>query len=336
MGPEVRGHIAGPANKKPRKACYVILTCNVQRCQVRYRENYIEEDKPLVVTRYKDPYLPLPEQSGNSAETAEQSGNPIETAEQPEGAAQQRLLKLAVVADLHGRPSPELYEALKTEKPDAILIPGDLTTIGCEQSCGGQPQRSDNPEKLRKAENATLEFLKTAVRIAPVYYSRGNHEWGIDDAYRNAVKATGTVLLENEWVKFGNVFIGGQNSASCDAYSHRRCGKHILPDTDWLKNSPGGGYKILLCHHPEYYNLVAPYADLIISGHAHGGQWRMFGRGVFAPGQGLFPKYSRGMYENKMIVSAGLTNTTWVPRINNSTELVIVEIYATAVDPLKN
>ena len=109
-------------------------------------------------------------------------------------------MKIAVVADLNGKPRPELYEALKTEKPDAILIPGDLTTIGCEQFCGGQShnghfRRSDKPEnleKLRKAESTALEFLKTAGKIAPVYYSRGNHEWGMSDGFRSAVKATGT------------------------------------------------------------------------------------------------------------------------------------------------
>lgn len=96
-----------------------------------------------------------------------------------------------------------------------------------------------------------------------------------------------------------------------------------IPDTEWLRNSPDG-YKILLCHHPEYYPLIAPYADLIVAGHTHGAQWRFFGLGVFAPNQGWFPKYSKGKYD-KMIVSAGLTNTTWVPRINNPCELVIVE-----------
>jgi predicted MPP superfamily phosphohydrolase len=95
------------------------------------------------------------------------------------------------------------------------------------------------------------------------------------------------------------------------------------PDTEWLKDCPDG-YKILLSHHPEYYPLIEPYADLILSGHAHGGQFRLFGRGLFAPGQGFLPRYSKGMY-GKMCVSAGLTNTTWVPRINNPTELVIVE-----------
>ena len=139
---------------------------------------------------------------------------------------------------------------------------------------------------------------------------------------------TGAVLLENEWTEYSpGVFIGGQNSARCGA--KYKNGKLITedrkePDIAWLKKGTPDGYKVLLSHHPEYLPLVEPYADLIVSGHSHGGQFRLFGRGLFAPGQGWFPKYSRGQY-GKMIVSAGLTNTTWVPRINNPTELVIIE-----------
>ena len=163
-----------------------------------------------------------------------------------------------------------------------------------------------------------------------MYYSRGNHEWGLDDVYREAVKATGAVLLENEWTKFGDAWIGGQNSARCGA--KYKDGKEITgncgePDIEWLKNDTPDGYRVLLNHHPEYYSLIEPYADLILCGHTHGSQAVVFGRGLFAPGQGWFPKYTKGVYhDNKMIVSAGLTNTTWVPRINNPTELVIVEV----------
>ena len=152
----------------------------------------------------------------------------------------------------------------------------------------------------------------------------GNHEWGCNDEYREKVRETGTILLENEWAQFGDVWIGGQNSAKCYMEDFR-IEERKIPDMQWLTEKKPEGYRILLCHHPDYYHMVKDYADLVISGHAHGGQWRFFGRGVFAPGQGLFPKYSRGQYD-KMIVSAGLTNTTWIPRLFNPTELVIVEM----------
>lgn len=97
------------------------------------------------------------------------------------------------------------------------------------------------------------------------------------------------------------------------------------PDTDWLNQfTTISGYHVLLSHHPEYYPLVPEGVDLILSGHAHGGQWRIFGRGVWSPGQGLLPRWTRGVYD-RMVVSAGLSNTTWMPRIGNPTEVVYVE-----------
>jgi len=89
------------------------------------------------------------------------------------------------------------------------------------------------------------------------------------------------------------------------------------------------GYKILLCHHPEYYEryIRGLDIDLTLSGHAHGGQIRIFGQGLFAPGQGILPQVTSGLYDGRLIVSRGLCNTAWpIPRLNNETELVMVEL----------
>ena len=86
---------------------------------------------------------------------------------------------------------------------------------------------------------------------------------------------------------------------------------------------------LLLCHHPEYYPeyIRDTVIELTVAGHAHGGQWNFFGRGVFAPGQGLFPKYTAGVYDGgRLIVSRGATNTVKVPRFFNPTETVIINI----------
>ena len=64
----------------------------------------------------------------------------------------------------------------------------------------------------------------------------------------------------------------------------------------------------------------------MVSGHAHGGQWRIFGRGVFAPGQGLFPKYTSGIHDGRLVISRGLKKSGTIPRIFNSPELVIIDI----------
>lgn len=105
-------------------------------------------------------------------------------------------------------------------------------------------------------------------------------------------------------------------------------------DLDWLHAyAAKPGYKILICHHPEYYRRYIKDTewdtfDLIVSGHVHGGQWRIGRHGVLAPGQGLFPKYCYGCYDRKLIVSAGLSNTASVPRFGNPTELVMIHVAA--------
>ena len=84
-----------------------------------------------------------------------------------------------------------------------------------------------------------------------------------------------------------------------------------------------------MCHHPEYYPRYVRQADidLTVSGHAHGGQICLFGQGLYAPGQWLFPKYTAGFYDGqRLLVSRGLTNSTWVPRLWNPCELVLLQL----------
>lgn len=86
------------------------------------------------------------------------------------------------------------------------------------------------------------------------------------------------------------------------------------------------GYRILLCHHPEYYPryLMGRKIDLILSGHAHGGQWRIGQQGIYAPGQGLLPRLTSGVVDRKLVISRGLFNRAMIPRVNNPTEIVYV------------
>ena len=100
------------------------------------------------------------------------------------------------------------------------------------------------------------------------------------------------------------------------------------PQLEWLEDfAARDGYHILLCHHPEYYpRYLKPYdsIDLVLSGHAHGGQWRFFDRGIFAPGQGFFPKLTSGVHQ-RLVISRGLSNTTRFPRLNNPCEIVYID-----------
>ncbi len=152
------------------------------------------------------------------------------------------------------------------------------------------------------------------------------------------IRETGVCFLDNGWTEHRGAFIGGLTSHHALDYRLYRSGRqeryplrgkvaHLVrePDTSWLAEfEKQPGYKILLSHHPEYYPkyLRARPIDLVLSGHAHGGQWRLGSRGLFAPGQGLFPRLTSGVHDGRLVISRGLSNTAPVPRFNNPTELV--------------
>jgi len=227
-------------------------------------------------------------------------------------------LRLAVIADPHGIFSPNILKILRAESPDLILIPGDLM--------------EDHQLSQKDAEG--YAFLRECVAIAPTFYSLGNHEIGcyhshkpwlkhtptpLSDEIKRHIGETGAILLDNDCVRHGNLTVCGLTSGLN--------GGESKPDPDALARFANTeGFRILLCHHPEYY---VPYIrptniDLTVSGHAHGGQWRIFGRGVYAPGQGIFPRYTSGVIDGRCVISRGLSNHTSVPRIFNAPEVVMV------------
>ena len=232
-----------------------------------------------------------------------------------------RPLRIAVAADLHGTPGEPIVELLRAQKPDLILIPGDLT----------------DDRGLRLWMPSTAKFLQDCAAIAPTYYSLGNHELGCyhkgnpfrkprkvapPDDLAERVAKTGAVLLENSMIARDGLTICGLTSGLD--------GEKNAPDGDTLnKFAEAEGFKILLCHHPEYYaKYIRPLPiDLTVCGHAHGGHWRVFGRGIYAPGQGLFPKYTSGAVDSgRCVISRGLGNHTKIPRFFNPREIVVVEI----------
>lgn len=152
----------------------------------------------------------------------------------------------------------------------------------------------------------------------------GNHEQSLSSRELREIKRTGVVFLDNSWREMDGLIIGGLTSAYV---TDRRKGREKRePETKWLeKFAAVPGYHILLSHHPEYYPLIPDDVDLCLCGHAHGGQIRLFNHGLFAPGQGWLPKYTKGVYDVRMVVSAGLSNTAGVPRLFNPTEIVYVE-----------
>lgn len=218
---------------------------------------------------------------------------------------------VAVVADLHNRAYKDVLRALWDIRPDYILIPGDLT------------HNLDKEDSLAESRRG-LSFLSRAAEIAKTYYSVGNHERRVSHECKAFIEESGAVLLDNETVVDGDITFGGLTTGLLVS----KYIKTPAPDLDYLREfASEDGFKLLLCHHPEYYPEYIRETDieLTVSGHAHGGQWRIFGQGIYAPGQGLFPKYTAGLHENRLYISRGLTNTAFpVPRIFNKTELSVI------------
>ena len=153
--------------------------------------------------------------------------------------------------------------------------------------------------------------------------SVGNHErkYKFRDAFMQKVRESRVTLLDNESTAFHGICIGGLSSV-----------RGGVPDKAFLERfEKEEGYRLLMCHHPEMYRdyVSGRDIDLTLCGHAHGGQIQIAGHGLYAPGQGVFPKLTHGLYDNgKMLLSRGMTNGAKprIPRIGNPCELIILNI----------
>lgn len=225
---------------------------------------------------------------------------------------------IAHISDLHDRPFDKVKASLENRKPDLILLTGDIFNHGV------------------KASPIGYDFLNFVSSVAPVYYSLGNHERYFTEEDREDVKKCSVTLLDDRAEKIHGINICGLSSGYC----HTDAGKSkITPPPNFARLeefSKLEGFTVLLCHHPEYYGayLKDKKFDLVLSGHAHGGQIRIFNRGLYAPGQGILPKVTSGLFkysseniESNLIVSRGLASTGGiVPRINNDTELIYITL----------
>ena len=224
---------------------------------------------------------------------------------------------IAVAADLHARDGQIAAKQLADIRPDIICVPGDI-------------MQSTDRFSVRECFNKNgLEFLQKCRDIAPVYYSIGNHERGMTPENRSILADAGITLLDNTWVPFRSLKIGGLSSGYGSDIPKQR--NTPPPDTSFVRKfALQDGFKLLLCHHPEYWPeyIRDTDIDLTLSGHAHGGQWQIpfTNQGIYAPGQHLFPKYTSGVYENRLAVSRGMANTVCIPRFFNPCELLILEL----------
>ncbi len=233
--------------------------------------------------------------------------------------------KIAQVSDLHnaqmGKDNEKLIAMLKEAVPDMIAITGDMIDSG------------------NTDVEVALQFAKEAVTIAPCYYVTGNHEAIADVAYaqlESGLLEIGVIVLKDEAVLLekNGAFIqliglddlgfSPVNDQIDEATANMEQTLKELVEND-------APYTLLLAHRPELVDVyVAGNVDLVLSGHAHGGQFRIpFVGGVIAPGQGFFPEYDGGLYtegETQMVVSRGIGNSVIPFRVNNRPEVVLVEL----------
>ena len=234
-------------------------------------------------------------------------------------------IRLALVSDLHCQDYRKPLELVSKARPDYILFAGDIF-----EALDGS---------FTEANEAVLPLFFEAAKIAPCFYCTGNHEdhashselkgiksfYGMGHRYKDdfldKIKKSGVRLLLDDFLIFDNIAFGGLASGLVKENGE--------PNVDFLERFANiQNPKILICHHPEYYPryIKDMPIDIIVSGHAHGGQWRFFGRGVFSPGQGLFPKYTSGVHDNRLVISKGLKQTLIPPRIFNPREVVIIDV----------
>lgn len=229
---------------------------------------------------------------------------------------------IAHISDLHnaeyGKNNEKLIDILEAESPNIIAITGDLI--------------DSNHTNLEVA----LSFAQQAVKIAPCYFVTGNHEAWIGSQYeelKTSLQNTGITVLQDEAIElnYGDVCIQLIGLNDPDFSERDRLLSESILEVKLSQVNISDGFTILLSHRPEYFNVYQnKNIDLVLSGHAHGGQFRLpLGGGVIAPGQGLFPKYDAGAYTENgttMIVSRGVGNSIIPVRINNPPEIVIIEL----------
>ncbi len=234
-------------------------------------------------------------------------------------------LKILLLSDLHDRDCRQAIEAIQNTSPDLILLAGDIAeTLG--EPCADPRRNRDNNEGFR--------LLTECAKAAPSFYALGNHEKRPYPENVRRILETGVHFLNDSHEIFTcpdgtEILIGGLASG---LKKEGILQPTFPPNEKWLAEFEAKpGIKILINHHPEYWEpyIRGKNVFLTVSGHAHGGQIRIFGRGLLAPGQGLFPKYDGGRFggekDGHLIVSRGLSNTArFIPRLFNPKEAPLI------------
>ena len=220
-----------------------------------------------------------------------------------------------------GKDNEKLLTMLRDADPDMIAITGDLV------------------DSRNTDIKVALQFVREAVKIAPCYYVTGNHEARISEynELKAGMEAAGVTVLEDAQtdISLTGEFIRliGVNDPSYQTDYLFGDAKTVMNTKLEELHTEDDGFTILLSHRPELFATYAEHdVDLVLSGHAHGGQFRMpFIGGLVAPNQGLFPEYDAGIYtegNTNMLVSRGIGNSILPFRINNRPEVILIELQA--------
>lgn len=241
-----------------------------------------------------------------------------------------RHCRAVVLADLHnkcyGRNNEGLIEAVREQKPDCIIIAGDIPTA-----------------KPKKSLDTALHLMEELTKDYQIFYANGNHEHRMKlypdvygdmaERYETGLKKAGVDRLVNSHKELeeNNITIYG---SEIDRFFYKRF--KIQPmDDDYLESILGlpddKKYNILIAHNPDYFPHYAKWgADMVLSGHVHGGMVRIpfVNKGIISPNIRLFPKYDGGIYREKdstMILSRGLGMHTIPIRLFNPGELIVID-----------
>ena len=235
-------------------------------------------------------------------------------------------LRIVLITDLHscsygGKDMSDLIENTRAQNPDVVLFGGDIF------------------DSRRMPDDNAITLLKALGSEFDCYYVSGNHEVRHEklDYYKEIVASCGITVLDGQHTKMAISATDG----TPDIYGFDDVTAYgdIEEQTAHIREATGNyhfseSFNILLAHNPAHIEHYADLGfDLVLSGHAHGGQWRIPGmqNGIYAPGQGLFPKYSGGLFKinetTTLIVSRGLAKeSSFIPRIFNRPELVVIDI----------